>query len=251
MVQSAGLDGLALPARKAAAGSARAGPLWPEVVELLDKFEYDPKLDYVARSVLPDRNGQTTKENFGTAYTAIVVIIPMRAGKLAIETAELAGGPEEIALLKMIASSRGLVLNLVTKRGKQFLLVIKKGAASAEEVLEEVKSACFVSSGTSKRSREQSPVSSSATSGRAGRTFEARHITGAADRFAAGTTREQLQDAAEKIVAKGLRISSPGRRIQTFQMRMTINGKRKYYRVVVDTYDNNRVITMFPSEGGG
>jgi hypothetical protein len=85
--------------------------------------------------------------------------------------------------------------------------------------------------------------------------IEARHITGthpegAGDLFAAGTTRAQLQRAATTIVARGTRISDPGRRIQTFERRITINGKSDSVRVVVDTRDG-RVITMFPVRGGG
>ena len=70
------------------------------------------------------------------------------------------------------------------------------------------------------------------------------------DLFAPGATRPQLQRAAREVVGRGVRISEPGRRIQTFERRITINGQSDRVRVVVDTADG-RVITMFPVRGGG
>ncbi|HZH77167.1 MAG TPA: hypothetical protein VEY88_14145 [Archangium sp.] len=86
--------------------------------------------------------------------------------------------------------------------------------------------------------------------------IEARHITGnhpkgPGDLFAPGTTRQQLAKAAEEIVENGTRISRPGDRIQSFQMKIKINGRRDLVQVVVDSDDANRVITMFPIKGGG
>ncbi|HEX8704890.1 MAG TPA: hypothetical protein VF815_39015 [Myxococcaceae bacterium] len=86
--------------------------------------------------------------------------------------------------------------------------------------------------------------------------IEGRHITGnhpngSGDLFAPGTTRAQLQKAAEEIVKNGNRISAPGRRLQTFQMKVKINGRSDVIRLVVDSDDANRVITMFPVKGGG
>jgi hypothetical protein len=85
--------------------------------------------------------------------------------------------------------------------------------------------------------------------------IDARHVTGnapegAGDLFAPGTTRAQLQEAAETIVDRGTRISDPSRRLQTFERRITINGKSDNVRVTVDTADG-RVITIFPVRGGG
>jgi hypothetical protein len=84
--------------------------------------------------------------------------------------------------------------------------------------------------------------------------IDGRHVTGNApdhgDLFAPGTTRAQLQEAAEVIVERGVRISVPNRRIQTFERRITINRQSDPVRVVVDTADG-RVITMFPVRGGG
>jgi hypothetical protein len=85
--------------------------------------------------------------------------------------------------------------------------------------------------------------------------IDARHVTGnapegAGDLFARGTTRAQLQNAAEEIADRGVRISDPNRRLQTFERRITINGQSDTVRVVVDTADG-RVITMFPVRGGG
>ena len=85
--------------------------------------------------------------------------------------------------------------------------------------------------------------------------IEARHITGThpngpGDLFAPGTSRAQLLEAAKDIVKNGNRISEPGRRIQVFQMKVKINGVRDLVRVIVDSDDANRVITMFPVRGG-
>jgi hypothetical protein len=86
--------------------------------------------------------------------------------------------------------------------------------------------------------------------------IEARHITGQhpngpGDLFAPGTTRQQLVEAAKEIVEQGTRISRPGDRIQSFQMKLKINGRRALVQVVVDSDDANRVITLFPIKGGG
>ncbi len=81
-----------------------------------------------------------------------------------------------------------------------------------------------------------------------------RHIDGTdpagdGDLFASGTTRDQLQSAAEEIVEKGVRQSDPTKPVQSFERRMTINGLRENYRVVMST-DDDSVITMFPVQGG-
>lgn len=72
------------------------------------------------------------------------------------------------------------------------------------------------------------------------------HPTGAGDLFAPGTTRDQITEAAEYLVEKGTRTSDPARRLQVFERRMKVNGMRARYRVVVDSHDTNRVITIFP-----
>jgi hypothetical protein len=81
--------------------------------------------------------------------------------------------------------------------------------------------------------------------------IDARHITGnhpsgAGELFPPGTTRQQLQEAAEQIIAKGTRISAPKLRIQTFENRIIVNSKRMRVRLIVDSKDGNRVITIFP-----
>lgn len=81
--------------------------------------------------------------------------------------------------------------------------------------------------------------------------IESRHVTGthpdgAGDLFAPGTTREQLSQAAKDVVAKGTRLSNPSRTVQSFEDKVKVNGQRDRVRVVVDSSDNNRVITMFP-----
>lgn len=81
--------------------------------------------------------------------------------------------------------------------------------------------------------------------------IDERHISGTAagghgDLMPPTTTREQVQAAADKIVEKGTRISDPNRTIQTFEKRMSVNGMRAVYRLVVDSSDGNRIITFFP-----
>lgn len=85
--------------------------------------------------------------------------------------------------------------------------------------------------------------------------IDARHITGnhpdgAGDLFSLGTTRSQIQQAANTIIKKGKRISDPVRRIQTFEKDIVVNGKKDLVRVIVDSGDGNRVITIFPVRGG-
>lgn len=84
--------------------------------------------------------------------------------------------------------------------------------------------------------------------------IDARHITGdhpkgAGDLFAAGTTREQIEEAIMKVIAKGNRTTDPNDRIQVFQMKIKINEVKDLVRLVVDAMDSNRVITFFPVRG--
>jgi len=61
-----------------------------------------------------------------------------------------------------------------------------------------------------------------------------------------GTSRAQIAQASEEIVAKGTRVSRPGERIQVFEKRTKVNGRRDRVRVAVDSDDGNRVISAFP-----
>nr|WP_276554525.1 RHS repeat-associated core domain-containing protein [Pseudomonas peradeniyensis] len=82
--------------------------------------------------------------------------------------------------------------------------------------------------------------------------IDERHISGtntsqgAGDLFAVGTTQEQIQTACECLVKKGTRTTTPDRRIQIYEKRITINGERDRVRGVFDSADNNRTITIFP-----
>jgi RHS repeat-associated protein len=81
--------------------------------------------------------------------------------------------------------------------------------------------------------------------------IDARHVSGThpdgpGDLFAAATTRAQVTDAVEEVVAKGTRKSDPSKRIQTFEKRTKVNGRRDRVRVIVDSDDGNRVISAFP-----
>ena len=81
--------------------------------------------------------------------------------------------------------------------------------------------------------------------------IDARHVAGnhprgPGDLFAPGTTRAELQEAAEYLVEKGTRISDPAERLQSLEKRMKVNGRRDRVRVVVDSQDGNRVISIFP-----
>ena len=64
--------------------------------------------------------------------------------------------------------------------------------------------------------------------------------------FPPGTTRKELEDVASKIVQKGNRISDPSRRVQSFERVVKVGGRRDRVRVVVDSDDGNRVVTMHP-----
>ncbi|SED01445.1 putative T7SS-secreted protein [Streptomyces sp. TLI_105] len=83
------------------------------------------------------------------------------------------------------------------------------------------------------------------------RHIDERHISGTAkgghgDLMPPTTTRAQVEAAAEKMVEKGNRISDPNNQYQTFEKRMTVNGMRANYRLVVDSTDGNRIVTFFP-----
>lgn len=69
---------------------------------------------------------------------------------------------------------------------------------------------------------------------------------GPGDLFPEGTTREQIEGAPDAVVTKGVRVSDPSRRMQTYEKRVKVNGKVDRVRVIVDSADNNRVITTFP-----
>ncbi|MFJ4458451.1 RHS repeat-associated core domain-containing protein, partial [Pseudomonas sp. NPDC089392] len=82
--------------------------------------------------------------------------------------------------------------------------------------------------------------------------IDERHISGTntqkgnGDLFAAGTTQLQIQEACECLVKQGTRVSAPDKRIQTFEKRMKVNGKRDRIRGIFDSSDSNRTITIFP-----
>ncbi|QER40173.1 filamentous hemagglutinin N-terminal domain-containing protein [Acinetobacter suaedae] len=81
--------------------------------------------------------------------------------------------------------------------------------------------------------------------------IDERHISGtsakgAGDLFVKGTTRSQIEEASTQLVLSGTRISDPSSRLQTYEKRIVINGQRDRVRVVVDSHDKNRVITIFP-----
>ena len=80
---------------------------------------------------------------------------------------------------------------------------------------------------------------------------DARHITGnhpkgAGDLFPSGTSQSQITRLAELLVKKGNRISDPSKLIQTYQLRTVVNNMRGRFKVVVDSSDGNRIITIFP-----
>lgn len=86
------------------------------------------------------------------------------------------------------------------------------------------------------------------------RHIDERHVTGNApggpgDLFAPGTTRAEIQAAAEQVVARGTRISQPGLRFQTFELQLTVHGRTDRISVTVDASDGH-VITAFPVRGG-
>jgi hypothetical protein len=44
--------------------------------------------------------------------------------------------------------------------------------------------------------------------------------------------------------------SDSSKRMQTFEKKIVVNGRKDLVRVVVDSKDGNRVITVFPVRGG-
>ena len=83
--------------------------------------------------------------------------------------------------------------------------------------------------------------------------IDARHVSGThpkgpGDLFASGTTRTQVTEAAEVVVAKGTRVSQPGDRIQAFERRVKVNGRRHRVRVAVDSDDATGSSAYFRSE---
>jgi len=45
-------------------------------------------------------------------------------------------------------------------------------------------------------------------------------------------------------------VSDPNRQLQVFEKRIKVNGLRDRVRVIVDSQDANRVISIFPVRGG-
>ncbi|MFG2718450.1 RHS repeat-associated core domain-containing protein [Streptomyces sp. NPDC048416] len=81
--------------------------------------------------------------------------------------------------------------------------------------------------------------------------IDERHIAGNSasghgDLLPPSTTRAQVEEAAQKIMDGGTRVSDPSRTIQTFEKRMIVNGMRARFRLAVDSSDGNRIITFFP-----
>lgn len=76
------------------------------------------------------------------------------------------------------------------------------------------------------------------------------HSSGAGDLFPPETSREELQRVCECLVKNGTRISDPKRRIQTYEKRVKVSGKRARVRGSFDSHDKNRTITLFPAESG-
>ncbi|MER6996965.1 putative T7SS-secreted protein [Streptomyces sp. NPDC000410] len=72
------------------------------------------------------------------------------------------------------------------------------------------------------------------------------HNSGHGDLMPPTTTRAQVEAAAHTVMEKGTRVSDPARTIQTFEKRMSVNGMRARYRLIVDSTDSNRIITFFP-----
>ncbi|MDK2127045.1 RHS repeat domain-containing protein, partial [Parachitinimonas caeni] len=72
------------------------------------------------------------------------------------------------------------------------------------------------------------------------------HASGHGDLFEPGTTQAELEKVCECLVKKGTRISDPNKRMQTYEKRMKVNGRRDRVRGVFDSHDGNRTITVFP-----
>ena len=80
--------------------------------------------------------------------------------------------------------------------------------------------------------------------------IQSRHIGGfdpgpTGDLFPNGTTLVELQEVAEKMISGGAPLSDE-RRLQTFEGNATLNRTSIRLRLIVDSEDDNRVLTMFP-----
>lgn len=78
--------------------------------------------------------------------------------------------------------------------------------------------------------------------------IQQRHLTGSnpgGDLFAPGTSRQQIERAAREILQNGNKITGDlNRELQTFEYRMSINGKTANYRLIVN--QTGEIHTMFP-----
>jgi hypothetical protein len=88
---------------------------------------------------LPRYHGQTTSQAAAAAVGLIVVEFPMYAGKVALDVATVIGGPEELTALKLAAEAKGLVVGVVKRGAKEFLVLMKKGATNADDLVAELK----------------------------------------------------------------------------------------------------------------
>jgi RHS repeat-associated protein/fibro-slime domain-containing protein len=106
--------------------------------------------------------------------------------------------------------------------------------------------------GSTQATRDTKPRIENGNSREGWQHIDERHVSGTSpagpgDLFAPGTTRAQITRLAEQLVSGGQRISKATSRIQVYERRATVNGLHARYRVVVDSHDGNRVISIFPA----
>ena len=82
------------------------------------------------------------------------------------------------------------------------------------------------------------------------RHIDARHITGdhpsgAGDLFEPNTTRAEIEALAKEVVKNGTRTSEPDATVQTFDYKTKFQGKREWFKAVVDTA-SEELVTIFP-----
>ena len=82
------------------------------------------------------------------------------------------------------------------------------------------------------------------------RHIDARHITGdhpggAGDLFEPNTSRAEIETLAKEVVKNGTRTSEPDETVQTFDHKTKFQGKREWFKAVIDTA-SDELVTIFP-----
>jgi len=212
--------------------------------------ESDQARDFAALREAGQRFGKVFGENAARALVSLAAAAIGRTGGELIS--KLASLPRADPLFRAVLEQGGFDLAAV---GALETVVVSPGTVSISLATSTTGVGGLGSTGTPRAPHRTKPRIEDGDLKQGWRHIDARHVTGnhprgPGDLFAPGTTRAQLQKAAEEIVRDGTRITSPNEQRQVFQMKIRINGLWDLVQVVVDSYDANRVITMFPCRGG-